>query len=135
MALLESLFLKHGFLEGKHHLLVGLRVEASLVASASLLLLLALLDGVELLVLLQVVQGLALLFNHVAVREREVVQSLHRLEPLFVLGPLLLLVFENLVGLDEGVGLVGLVSHLQQKLLAHHLALVVQQALLVLALA
>ena len=115
--------------------MVSLCVESSLVALASELLLGTLLDGIELLVLLQFIQGLTLLFNHVSVREREVIDSFDGLHAQLVILPLVLFVFENLVGLDECICLVHLVFVLIRPLFLHHLALILQQTLLVFALA
>ena len=69
--------------------------------------------------LLQLVKRLALLLNHVAVREGEVVHTLNRLQALVILLALHFLVFQDLVGYDEGVSLVCLVLSLVLELFAH----------------
>lgn len=90
----------------------------------------ALLNSVQLLVLLELVQGFTLLFNHVTVGEREVADSLDRFHLDFIVRPLLLFILEDLVGLDESIGLVGLVSPLILTFIVHLLSLVLQETLL-----
>lgn len=90
----------------------------------------ALLNSVQLLVLLELVQGFTLLFNHVTVGEREVADSLDRFHLDFIVRPLLLFILEDLVGLDESIGLVGFVSPLILTFIVHLLSLVLQETLL-----
>ena len=121
-------------LEGQEHLLVRLSIEPRLVAFASDLILGTLLDRIQLLMLLQLVEGGPLLLNHVAVGEGEVVEPLHLLQVLLLIGPLLLLVLQDLIGHDERVGFVRFVLGLVLELLAHQFALEFKKALLILAL-
>ena len=84
--------------------------------------------------LLQRIESLPLLFNHITMSKREVADSLNRLETLFIFFSLLLFVLENLVCHDESVGFVSLVFCLILKFFSHELFLHVKQALLVFAL-
>lgn len=115
-------------------MLVSFGIEASLVLFSLYLVVGPLLDRVQLLVLLQLVKCLALLLNHIAVREREVVNAVHGLELLFVVTALLLLVLENLISLDKCVSLVDFVLLLKVSLILHLLALETKQVLLIFAL-
>lgn len=81
--------------------------------------------------LLQCIESLPLLFNHVTMSKREVADSLNRLETLFIFFSLLFFVLENLVCHDESVGFVSLVLCLIHEFLSHELFLHVKQALLV----
>ena len=92
----------------------------------------SLFDRIQLLVLLQLIKGLSLPLYHVAVSEREVIDSLDGFHADLVALPLRLLVFEDLVRLDKGVDLVCLVFLLELALLVHLLSLVFEQALLIL---
>ena len=69
--------------------------------------------------LLQLVERLPLLLDHVAVREGEVVHALDRLQPLVVLFSLRFLVLEDLVSHDKSVCLVSLILVFVLELLAH----------------
>ena len=60
--------------------MVGFGVETSLIALADNFILRTLLYGIKLLVLLEFIEGLALLLNHVTVSEREVIDLLDRLQ-------------------------------------------------------
>lgn len=60
--------------------MVGFGVETSLIALADNFILCTLLYGIKLLVLLEFIEGLALLLNHVTVSEREVIDLLDRLQ-------------------------------------------------------
>ena len=89
-------------------------------------------DDTQLVLLLKLTQSLALLLDHIAVREREEVQFilLHRL---FLISDAdLLLVFQDLICLDECVRLVHLVFTLDGTLVQHRLTLLLQEILLVL---
>ena len=91
----------------------------------------ALLDRIELLMLLQLVECLSLLLNHVTMSEGEVIDSLDRLHPQLVALTLTLLVLQDLVGLDKGINLVCLVFVLEEPLFMHLLALEFKKTLLI----
>ena len=82
---------------------------------------------------LEFVKGFPLLFNHVSVSEREVIDSLNGLHPLLVAMPLSLFVLKDLVSLDKRIDLVSLVFLLIEPLLVHLLSLELKQTLLVLS--
>ena len=90
-------------------MLICLRVQLSLVLFAIYLFIGALFEIVKLLVSLKLVESLPLLLYHVTVGEGEVVVSFDRLEALFVILSLVLLLAQHLVGCDEGVHLMSLV--------------------------
>ena len=106
---LGHLFLKHLALERLDHLLVSLGVEPGLVPFPLQFFARSLLNRIELLVLLELVQGLSLLLNHISVGEWEIVHALYRFHSELVAVPFALLVLQDLVGLDEGVHFVGLI--------------------------
>lgn len=81
--------------------------------------------------LLQLVECLSLLLNHVTMCEWEVIDSLNSLHSLLIALSLTLLVLQDLVGLDERVDFVNLVILLKLSLFLHLLALELQQTLLV----
>ena len=91
----------------------------------------ALLDRIELLMLLQLVECLSLLLNHVTMSEGEVIDSLDRLHPQLVALSLTLLVLQDLISLDKGIDLVCLVFVLEEPLFMHLLALEFKQTLLI----
>lgn len=66
-------------------------------------------------------------------REREVVYAFYLFHLLLGALSLFLLVLQNLVGHDKRIGLVRLVLHLKEHFFTHHISLVFQQTLLVLA--
>ena len=82
--------------------------------------------------LLQLIKGFPLSLDHVTVREGKVIDSFDGLHADFVALPLRLFVLEDLVRLDECVGLVRLVFLLEMAFLVHLLPLVFEQALLIL---
>ena len=93
----------------------------------------ALFDSIELFMLLQLIKGLPLLFNHVSMCEREEIEALDLLHFLLVVLPLVLLVKKDLICGDEGIGLVSLVFFFVLSLLEHLLSLELEQVLLVLS--
>ena len=105
-----------------------------MVPLASRLILSSFLDSIELLVLLKLVESLALLFNHITVREWEVVEPLDGLHFYLIRLSLILLILQNLVGLDKSIRLVDLVFVLIVALIVHLLALILQKSLLILSL-
>ena len=119
-------------LERLNHLLVRLGVESGLIPLSVQLFRRALLDRIELLMLLELVQGLPLLLNHVAVSEWEVIHTLYCLHSQLVALPFALFIFQNLVGLNEGIHFVGLILLLIQPFFVHLFSLELQKALLVL---
>ena len=92
-----------------------------------------LLDSVELFVLLQLVQCLSLLFNHVTVCEWEEIKTLDLLHLVLVVLSLALLVKQDLIGSDKSICLVRLILKLILALFVHLLTLVLKQVLLVFA--
>ena len=69
----------------------------------------ALFDSIELFMLLQLIKGLPLLFNHVSMCEREEIEALNLLHLILVVFPLMLLVKQDLICSDKGIRLVSLV--------------------------
>ena len=82
--------------------------------------------------LLELIEGLSLLLDHVTVGEREVIHSLNRLHSQLIVMPFALLVFQDLIGLDEGIDLVGFIFLLIEPFFVHLLSLELQEPLLVL---
>ena len=82
--------------------------------------------------LLELIEGLSLLLDHITVGEREVIHSLNRLHPQLIAMPFALLVFQDLIGLDEGIDLVGFILLLIEPFFVHLLSLELQKPLLVL---
>ena len=76
--------------------------------------------------LLELVEGLPLLLNHISVGEWEVIHSLNSFHPHLVAMPFDLFVFQDLVGLDEGIDLMGLIVLLVQPFFVHLLSLELQ---------
>ena len=93
----------------------------------------ALFDSIELFMLLQLIKGLPLLFNHVSMCEGEEIEALDLLHFLLVVLPLVLLVKKDLICSDEGIGLVRLVFLFVLSLLEHLFSLELEQILLVLS--
>ena len=79
-------------LEGEEHLLVGFRVQTSLVPLTLELFVGSVFDCIQLLVLLQLIEGLPLPLYHVTVREGEVIDSFDGLHADLIALPLRLLV-------------------------------------------
>ena len=80
---------------------------------------------------LKLIERFALFLNHVSMSEREIIDSLDLLQFELIFMPLSLLILEDLIGHDKGVGLVCPIFSLINQLLAHQLTLVFKQALLV----
>ena len=131
MLLLGHLLLEDLLLEGLEHHFVGLSIELCLQLFPGDGLVGPVPDRVQLLVLLQLIENFSLFFDHVTVSEREVINLFNSFHLQFVVLPLILLILQDLVGLDKGVRLVRLILHLEVALFRHLSPLVLKQVLLV----
>lgn len=84
--------------------------------------------------LLKLVQGISLFFNHVTVSKGEVIKAFDLFEFLLVLAALHFFILKDLVGRNERIRLVSLILRLVIQLVAHKFTLNVKQTLLILSL-
>ena len=110
-------------LELEDHLFVCVGIETSLVLLTIKLVLFPLFDSIKLLVLLKLIQGLSLLFNHITMSEGEIIESFDLFHLIFVIFPFILLVLQDLISLDKCVNLVSLVIVFILALLVHRITL------------